>query len=249
VELGVAALLAPLALPEDLGVGLAAFPMSVAHTASPVTSRRVSRLFTALLAIATVLVVRFVLKYVVPYLSMDPQYFGDYLWPRRYGLLAHLTGGSIAISTGLAQLWLGERRVYMHVHRTLGKVYLGGVALGCAGGLYLALTTTFSWVYASGLVGLAGAWAITTGMAYYSVRRRAITQHREWMIRSYVVTMAFVFFRVGYEVLERYNVAQPGRSEVLAWGCWAVPLLLTEPLLQLRHARKRHSTQGIERHA
>jgi hypothetical protein len=223
--------------------------MTVAQTAPPVAARRVSRLFFVLLAIATVLVVRFVLKYVVPYFSMDPQYFGDVFWPRRYGLLAHLTGGSIAISSGLAQLWLGERRVYMHVHRTLGKVYLGGVGLGCGGGLYLALTTPYSWVFASGLVGLAAAWAITTGMAYYSVRHRAITQHREWMIRSYIVTLAFVFFRVGYEVLGRYHVAQPQRSEALAWMCWAVPLLLTEPLLQLRHARKRHSVAGVERHA
>jgi hypothetical protein len=85
--------------------------------------------------------------------------------------------------------------------------------------------------------------AITTAMAYYSVRHRAIAQHREWMIRSYVVTLAFVFFRVGFEVLNHYDVTEPERSMALAWGCWAVPLLLTEPLLQLRHARKRHSTQ------
>jgi hypothetical protein len=33
-------------------------------------------------------------------------------------------------------------------------------------------------------------------MAFLAIRRRQITQHQDWMIRSYVVTFAFVFFRM-----------------------------------------------------
>jgi Predicted membrane protein (DUF2306) len=42
---------------------------------------------------------------------------------------------------------------------------------------------------------LAFAWITTASMAYISVMRGRILQHKEWMIRSYVVTFAFVTFR------------------------------------------------------
>jgi uncharacterized membrane protein YozB (DUF420 family) len=34
------------------------------------------------------------------------------------------------------------------------------------------------------------------------VRRRKIEQHKEWMIRSYVVTLAFLTFRVLDRILQ-----------------------------------------------
>jgi Predicted membrane protein (DUF2306) len=39
------------------------------------------------------------------------------------------------------------------------------------------------------------AWVVTTGMALYAIRERRIEQHREWMLRSYTVTFAFVTYR------------------------------------------------------
>jgi hypothetical protein len=39
-------------------------------------------------------------------------------------------------------------------------------------------------------------WVTTTTRAYLAIRRSLIDQHKEWMIRNYVVTFAFVTFRV-----------------------------------------------------
>ena len=72
-------------------------------------------------------------------------------------------------------------------------------------------------------------------MAFASIRRRNFTQHREWMIRSYVVTFAFVTFRVSQDLLAASGVATGDESRAtLAWACWAVPLLITEMTLQSR---------------
>jgi predicted membrane protein DUF2306 len=82
------------------------------------------------------------------------------------------------------------------------------------------------------------AWTITTGMAYIAIRGGVIEQHREWMIRSYVVTLAFVFFRLFVAVLKGFHIGEPlERYKAAAWVCWAVPLLVTEPFLQLRKLR------------
>jgi hypothetical protein len=205
------------------------------------TMGKLSWTFMLLLSLAVPLVLRFLLVYMVRYLSLDPQIYGDQYWPRRYGLLLHLAGGFVAIVTGPVQLWLGETRRALTWHRTLGMVYLGGVSIGCLGGYYLSLTTPdpAGWVYASGLFGLALAWTLTTAMAYLAIRRRSIALHREWMIRSYVVTLAFVFFRLFDEVAAHLGVSDASeRAKAAAWLCWAVPLLLTEPLLQLRKLRQ-----------
>jgi hypothetical protein len=187
-----------------------------------------------LLGVTLLLVIRFVLKNAIPYLGLDPKTFGDSFWPRRYGLLAHLAGGTVAILVGPIQFWLGAHRRQMAWHRKLGMLYLGGVTVGCIGGFYLALTVTgVGWAYSAGLFGLACAWAITTGTAYLAIRRRNIPQHREWMIRSYVVTLAFVFFRLADELMGTSTGADAlERAKALAWICWTIPLLIAEPLIQ-----------------
>jgi Predicted membrane protein (DUF2306) len=130
---------------------------------------KVSWLFLLLLGIAVLLVIRFLFVYAVRYWSFDP--YGDAYWPRRYGLVMHLVGGSVAILTGPVPLVLGEARFFPAWHRAMGKVYLAAVTLGCLSGYYLALTSRdVGWVFASGLFGLAVAWTIRTGMAYLAIR-------------------------------------------------------------------------------
>jgi uncharacterized membrane protein len=81
------------------------------------------------------------------------------------------------------------------LHRRLGRIYVGAIALASFGGFYLADTIEATYfAYATGLFLLACAWLLTTGMALLAVRRDAIEQHRDWMHRSYIVTFAFVTF-------------------------------------------------------
>ena len=169
----------------------------------------------------------------------DAVSYGD-LWPRRGGLIPHMAGGLVAITTGLIQLWLGATQRTGSLHRNLGRVYLGGVAVGSAGAFFLALTIERRYfAYASGLFMLATAWVLTTWMAYAAIRKRAIERHREWMIRSYTVTFAFVLFRLMDQLLIHWRVAPEDQIDAMsAWACWSVPLLLVEPVLQFRKTRR-----------
>ena len=88
-----------------------------------------------------------------------------------------------------------------------------------------------------GSLALALAWLVTTGMAIYCIRRRNIKAHREWMIRSYLVTFAFVTFRivtdyVPYEAL--WGISRPEMSTAAIWPVWVLPLLAYQVYLQLR---------------
>jgi hypothetical protein len=54
---------------------------------------------------------------------LRPAQFGD-LWSRRYPLLVHIAGGSVALLIGPLQLWLGATRRRLDWHRTLGTLYV-----------------------------------------------------------------------------------------------------------------------------
>ena len=65
--------------------------------------------------------------------------FDPYYWPRRWILLPHVAGGLTAISTGLVQLWLGLTGRTGKLHKKLGRIYVGAIAVGVPAGLLLAL--------------------------------------------------------------------------------------------------------------
>ena len=119
------------------------------------------------------------------------------------------------------------------VHRRLGTIYLAAVGVSSVAAFYLAFHTDLGVVFGSGLTGLAIAWLVTSGLAYTAIRRHLYEQHKEWMIRSYVVTTAFVTFRVLFLVLEAAGVGTLNeRLTIASWFCWAIPLLATEAWLQ-----------------
>ena len=186
------------------------------------------------LSIAALLAIGFVVEAVFPYLRLDPEALARY-WPRRWWLLAHITAGTVALLTGPVQLWLGISRRAMRVHRRLGVAYVASVGVSSIAAFYLAARTDLGWMFGTGITGLGVAWVVTTTMAIAAVRRGLIEQHQDWMIRSYVVTFAFVTFRVLWTLLQSAGVGTLREQlGVCSWFCWAVPLLVAEVALQGR---------------
>lgn len=214
---------------------------TVQHARHQEEPREQRRLRLGAVSLSAVL---YLVREVGPFLSLDPTYY-DYLWPWRYALWAHLAGGMTALLLGPIQLWLGLTHRRLALHRLLGKAYLWAAGVSLTGASYLiAREIRTDWVFASGLLGLAIAWTVTTGCGYLAIRRGHRLQHREWMIRSYVVACAFLFFRIFVDVLHAAGLQSPATTgtpeelKLAAWLCWSVPLVLTEPLLQWRHLRR-----------
>ena len=181
------------------------------------------------------LAVYFVATYVPQYMVLTEESYTPYFWPRVSWLFPHVLAGVVAITIGPLQLWARIRNGYRKFHRVAGRTYVAMVLLGSFAAIGLSLTASFSLAYRSGLFFLAFTWLGTTGMAFTAIRRRNFTQHREWMIRSYVVTFAFVTFRVFQDFMADAGIASADETRAtLAWACWAVPLLITEMVLQSR---------------
>jgi hypothetical protein len=170
----------------------------------------------------------------LPYF-LSPAYGTSQYAGRRGWLLLHIAGGAVALLTGPVQLWLGLADRGIGWHRRMGVAYMTAVGASSIGAFYLAFHTDGGWAFGAGLASLAVAWISTTTMAFLAIRRSLIDQHKEWMIRSYVVTFGFVFFRIIFPVLQVQHIGTLNEQlAVAAWGCWSVPLLVNELVLQGR---------------
>ena len=186
----------------------------------------------------TILLILFAGKFVIndalPYFGFDKATFDSY-WDFRWPLIGHISGGLIALTLGPFQFWKSFRNKFINTHRWMGRIYLTAILIGTISATYLAWTSAirvnFSWAFA--LQGLAFAWITTASMAYISVMRGRILQHKEWMIRSYVVTFAFVTFRwlndlpIAHQLMDKFEE----RGPTVIWFSWTIPLLITEIVL------------------
>ncbi|HKE83854.1 MAG TPA: DUF2306 domain-containing protein [Vicinamibacterales bacterium] len=180
-----------------------------------------------------VLAARFLIKDAIPFITdISPDKFGRF-WPRRGWLLTHIAGSGFALLIGPFQFWSGLRRRSMPVHRLTGRLYVVGVVIGGAAAFYLASHAGQGAIFGISLGTLGVAWWTTTGMAYLAIRLGHVSQHKEWVLRSYVVTFTFVTTRA----LAEFGILPSlGRDPfaTLVWLSWSMPLLATEVILQGR---------------
>ena len=174
----------------------------------------------------------FIIGFAVPYLYFDPEVM-ERFGGRQGWIFSHVASGIVALLVGPFVLRMGFKRSSMKLHRKVGMVYLLSIAVSAISAFYLSITTLVNWVFGFGLFGLACAWTITTGLAFIAIRKRNFDQHKEWMIRSYVVTFGFVFFRALMGVLNAIDVGTLyERLSAASWFCWAFPLVITEAFIQ-----------------
>ena len=177
---------------------------------------------------------KFVIKDALPYFGLEKETFGHY-WIVKWPLIGHISGGILALTIGPFQFSKAFRNKFMTIHRWLGRIYLSAILIGTISATYIAWTTgiqvNFSWAFS--LQMLAFAWIVTASMAYISVIKGRILQHKEWMIRSYVVTFAFVTFRWLNELTIVKNLMPEfaERGATIIWFSWTIPLLISEIVL------------------
>jgi len=186
-------------------------------------------------AVLVALGLRFYSRAVLNYAHFNAAHYGPF-WKARWWLVGHLTGGSLALVLGPFQFIGWMRRRYVKVHRWVGRLYLIGVLIGSISAFYMALWVTEEKAFGVALFYLMVAWLITSGMGYLTALRRQFAAHREWMIRSYVVTFGFVVFRLLQDLNVYGSFGIEAQLVMLVWLAWAGPLLLTEVVLQWRRS-------------
>jgi uncharacterized membrane protein YozB (DUF420 family) len=191
-----------------------------------------------ILAVAAAFVGKYVFHYYLNYNQEGFKEGAPNYWEMRYWLVLHITGGMLALLSGPWQFWAGLRRRYLRLHRWTGRLFLVGVVAGSVGAIQMAVSTTFGWAWAVALLVLAAAWLTTAGISWYAILKRNVAVHKDWMMRAYAVTFAFVTFRLLNDYGPTSHVRPVGdRMVTYLWLSWVVPLMVIEVVLQLRRLR------------
>jgi len=163
--------------------------------------------------------------------SKSAQLLGNRLW--QVGFYTHITFGGIAMLSGCTQFLPGLRQKRLALHRSLGKLYVLAVLLSGSAGLGIAFAATAGLGAQLGFGTMACLWLYTTLQAYFSIKRKEVTRHEHWMIRSYALCFAAVTLRLWLPLFlgglgMSFDVAYP----IIAWLCWVPNLLVAELIIR-----------------
>jgi uncharacterized membrane protein len=154
---------------------------------------------------------------------------------------SHVLMAALILLIGIFQINEGWRQRWPVVHRVLGRMYVYGVLCFAApGGLIMSFfINRGTWVLLSFLL-QCSLWILCTFLAFHFIRKGNITQHQQWMWRSYSLTLAAITLRV-YVFLSslHLDLAQPAVYATIAWLSWVPNLLICEGYIWIR--QKEHS--------
>lgn len=148
--------------------------------------------------------------------------------PFKWWLLPHGIFGAIVILLAPLQFSDRLRRRYTRLHRIVGRLYVTGAFVLAPLGAYiqyyeerLGFPRSFTVLAVVNAVMLIGATALAFLFAY----RRKITQHRQWVTRSYAIALVFIEgrFIMGVTGWEQLGVEI---VQAIIWSCLAMSVLL-----------------------
>jgi uncharacterized membrane protein len=149
------------------------------------------------------------------------------------GIYAHVFGSVAAIALGPLQFSRRLRTHHVHLHRWLGRIYLGvGVGIGGLAGLFMAFHAQGGPAARMGFGVLALAWLYSGFSAYRAIRGGDVASHRRWMIRNFALTLAAVTLRIYLPAALACGIPFETAYAAIAWLAWVPNLALAELLLR-----------------
>ena len=146
----------------------------------------------------------------------------------RWLLLPHGIAGAVVLCLGASQFSTRLRQRHPRVHRILGRLYLIGVAIAATVAICITLRHNPLPLEVA-IITQALLWMLASGTAFYCVRHGNFVQHRHWMIRSYAITLIFVFDRV-LDAIPGVAALDTDTNPTVLWLCnvlaWVAPTFI-----------------------
>jgi len=135
---------------------------------------------------------------VYPYFTLDPDRSRVALTASFYHyplLLVHIFSSFLALAVGWLQFLPKLRTKRPRIHRTIGRFYLGFVAVGGVTGFAVGMFTE-SYNRQMAFLTLVVLWLFTAWKGYRAARRQNFDAHGVWMTRNYAVTLLAASARI-----------------------------------------------------
>jgi len=168
--------------------------------------------------------------------TKTPELLADLTW--NIAFYGHIIFGGIVLLIGWTQFSKSLRKNKMHLHRTIGKIYIIGVMISGLCGLIIALNATGGIVAKTAFIGMDIFWLVSTMMAYRYVKNRKIVLHQYAMIMSYALCFSAVTLRIWLPIL---TVSFGGFHEaypIVAWVSWVPNFFVALAIIYFKEQKR-----------
>lgn len=195
-----------------------------------------------LLAFFAYLMVRITLPYFSPdtragFLAIKQQYIGNRVW--LVAFYAHVFTSCFLLLAGFTQFSAYILRHYRGLHRNMGKLYVM-LLLFVSGpaGFIMALYANGGMYSRIGFVLLSLLWLVFTALGWYYIMRKNIVLHREFIMRSFALTLSALTLRAWkWIIVLAWHPNPMDAYRIVAWLGWVPNLLLAEWIIRRYRAR------------
>ncbi|OTG66712.1 DUF2306 domain-containing protein [Acinetobacter silvestris] len=164
--------------------------------------------------------------------------------PWQFAFKTHVLVSSMVLIAGFTQFFSAFRKHYPQLHRYCGWLYLVSVLLlALPSGFILALSAAGGFATQLCFVLLSFAWGFSTLTALYKALQKQWPAHRNWMIRSFALSLSALSLRswkiLLYQLQPYFEWLTPIHIYQLeAWLGWIVNLLIAELIILFLYQRK-----------
>ena len=160
---------------------------------------------------------------------------------------AHALSGGLALIAGPLQF---NRRILSkkrNIHQVIGRIYVGAIWMSSLGALWSAIFFDVNLAAKIAFGVLAILWFGATTIAFLRIRNRKIVAHREWMIRSFALSLFFVTFSLWVPGLGSTNLPEAFGYPLAVFLSWSLNLIVAE--LWIRRNRSRSADPASSRNS
>ena len=200
-----------------------------------------------MLAFFTYLMASITMNYIpyntdVGFLRIKQQYIGIDHW--RIAFFIHVYASIWVLLAGFTQFSKNIQRNNPRLHRTMGYIYVTDViCITGPAGLLMGFYANGGLPSRIAFVTLAILWISFTSIALVKARQKKFKEHRNFMIRSYALTLSALALRAwkyGITNIAELNHIELRPMEVyraVAWLGWVPNLLIAELLIRKKPKR------------
>ncbi|HCA08796.1 DUF2306 domain-containing protein [Chryseobacterium sp.] len=122
-------------------------------------------------------------------------------------------------------------------HRNIGKVYIFLILiLAAPSGIYMGFFANGGYLSKISFVILGNLWWFSTYKAYQSARQKKFKEHKQWMWRSFALSLSALTLRIWKVIIVYLFHPNPmDVYQIIAWLGWIPNILLIEYLITKKH--------------
>jgi hypothetical protein len=153
--------------------------------------------------------------------------------PWRYSFYIHVGLSIFAFAAGLTQFSSYILKKYRKFHRTMGYVYVMDILVFAGpSGLLMSFYANGTAAAKTSFVLLSMLWILFTAVALKKVKEKNFTAHKNWMIRSYALTLSAVSLRLYAMFLPKIiHLNAFDEYTLIAWLSWTLNLIIAEIII------------------